>query len=268
MRLMAVSLTEQQVEAGTKDVTRRMGWDVAEPGMPLALCRKVMGRKRRDGTVEPLVRLRTVVVTEAYKEPLGAITQDEVIREGFPDMTPDEFVAFFCATHRKAAPDRPVTRIAWRYTDGGPVNVHVPPLGAYRLGSSTPTPTTTQGDNGMADKEKPGLGRFGNREVIGTAVAITNAGDGLSKALGVDPQLLDLDEKVYIVLECDVNKVSFTPVKDAHNKLTRVHNLKTVGATIVDEDLVRAHLDEQAKRIEEHAGVHRLPLDENPGASE
>ena len=42
-RLMSVSLTEQQVRARTKTVTRRVGWLMLKPGDRLTLCRKVMG---------------------------------------------------------------------------------------------------------------------------------------------------------------------------------------------------------------------------------
>ncbi|MBH0780368.1 hypothetical protein [Nocardia bovistercoris] len=52
-RNMSVSLTEKQVRARTKTVTRRAGWRFLEPGTRLMLCRKVMGR-RKD---EPLVRI-------------------------------------------------------------------------------------------------------------------------------------------------------------------------------------------------------------------
>ena len=45
-----------------------------------------MGR-RRD---EPLVR-----IVEVGRERLDTITTEEVSAEGFPDMTPEEFVEFF-----------------------------------------------------------------------------------------------------------------------------------------------------------------------------
>lgn len=108
---------------------------------------------------------------------------------------------------------------------------------------------------------KTALGKFGGREVVAAKVKVTNAGDGLSKAVAVDPVGLDIGDKVYVVLECDVADVGFSPAKDDGRKLVRTHALKTLNATIVDEDLVRAHLDDQAERIEKAAGVHRLPLD-------
>jgi hypothetical protein len=112
-RLMAVSLTEAQVRARTKTVTRRAGWRALKPGDRLTLCRKVMGR--RPG--EPLDRITDVEVTAVRREPLNAITAADVAAEGFPQMTPAEFVGFFCATHRGCTPQTEITRIAWRYVD-------------------------------------------------------------------------------------------------------------------------------------------------------
>jgi hypothetical protein len=80
-------------------------------GDQLTLCRKVMGRRRG----EPLVRIAAVEVTAVRRERLGAITPADVTAEGFPQMTPAEFVSFFCATHRGCAPGTEVTRIQWRY---------------------------------------------------------------------------------------------------------------------------------------------------------
>ncbi len=110
-RLMSVSLTEPQVLARTKDVTRRVGWHVLKPGDTLTLCRKVMGR-RHD---EPLVRLVDVEVVSVRREPLEAITAEDIEREGFPGWSPRTFIEFFCNTHKGCTPTTEVTRIEWRY---------------------------------------------------------------------------------------------------------------------------------------------------------
>lgn len=81
-RLMSVTLTEQAVVERRKTVTRRLGWSALRPGDELDLCRKVMGRKRRDGSVEPLVRLCRVRVVSVGQERLDAITDRDVAREG------------------------------------------------------------------------------------------------------------------------------------------------------------------------------------------
>jgi hypothetical protein len=116
-RLMSVSLTEQAVVDHRKTVTRRLGWRFLRPGDRLTLCRKVMGRRRADGTVEPLVRLAEVEVIDIRRESLDLVTAADVRREGFPIQTPSWFVRFFCNTHSGCAPATTVTRIEWRYLD-------------------------------------------------------------------------------------------------------------------------------------------------------
>lgn len=115
-RLMSVTLTEQAVIARQKTVTRRLGWQMLKPGDQLSLCRKVMGRKRADGTVEPLVRLAHVEVVTTRRERLNQITDMDVVREGFPVWTRTQFIDFFCR-EMKTHPQVPLTRIEWRYVD-------------------------------------------------------------------------------------------------------------------------------------------------------
>ncbi len=119
-RLMSVAFTEQQVRDRLKTVTRRKGWwedkngrRILKPGDRLTLCRKVMGRKPG----EPLVRIVDVEVVAASREPLSAITPDEVAREGFPGMEPHDFVQRFFVDAQGLGPDAEVTRIQWRYLD-------------------------------------------------------------------------------------------------------------------------------------------------------
>lgn len=118
-RLMSVALTEQAVHERRKTVTRRLGWRHACPGMPLTLCRKIMGRKAG----EPLVRLAEVVVVSARREQLSAILDqpDDVAREGFPGWCAGDFVSMFCR-ELGATLDTYVTRIEWRYLDEDPAS--------------------------------------------------------------------------------------------------------------------------------------------------
>lgn len=100
---------------------------------------------------------------------------------------------------------------------------------------------------------------FDGKQVLNATVAIRNAGDGLSSAMQVEPVELHHGETIFIVIEAQVEKVRFDPIKDTQ-ALQRVHMLKAGTAVMVDEDLVRAHLDAMALRIEEHAGITRLPF--------
>lgn len=122
----------------------------------------------------------------------------------------------------------------------------------------------------LADTSK--LSRFDGRDVLRTTIAITNAGDGLSEAMAVDPRELHLGERVRVVLDCEVAKVRFDPIKGT-DALARVHVLRAGDATIVDDDLVEEHLRVQRERIavakEQAAGIVRLPgVDEAPGSEE
>lgn len=112
-RLMSVALTTAAVEARTKTVTRRLRWDSLQPGERLTLCEKVMGRIHG----EPLVRVAEVEVVSVRREPLDAITAEDVAREGFPGWTPAQFVEFF-TSHMRCRPDTLVNRIEFRYLDG------------------------------------------------------------------------------------------------------------------------------------------------------
>jgi hypothetical protein len=112
-RLMSVAFTEQAVRDRTKTVTRRKGWTFAEPGDRLTLCRKVMGRKKG----EPLVRIAEVEVLSVRRERLADITDEDVAREGFPEMSRAEFMTRFFVDAQGMSPADVVTRIEWRYLD-------------------------------------------------------------------------------------------------------------------------------------------------------
>ena len=115
-RLMSVAFTEQAVRDRTKTVTRRNGWKFLVVGDRLTLCRKVMGRKPD----EPLIRIADVEVISVRREPLHAITKAEVSLEGFPGMSPAEFVRRFFVEAQGLSPDAEITRIEWRYLDTRP----------------------------------------------------------------------------------------------------------------------------------------------------
>jgi len=109
-----------------------------------------------------------------------------------------------------------------------------------------------------------GLAPFEDRDVVRTAVAVTNAGDGLSAAMKIQPQELHLGETVYIVLETTVAKVRFDPADkdEPDGEVVRVHVLRAGTAAMVERKLVGKLLDAQADRIrraaEEEAGVLHL----------
>jgi hypothetical protein len=104
------------------------------------------------------------------------------------------------------------------------------------------------------------LGTFEGHDVLTTSVKVTNAGDGLSQALAVDPQLLHHGDRGAIIIEYEVAKVGYDPIKDTDG-LTRIHTLKALRGTLVDLDIVRERLDAQQRRIEAAEGTLQLDLE-------
>lgn len=114
------------------------------------------------------------------------------------------------------------------------------------------------------------LGSFDGMPIVRTSIAITNAGDGLSQAMRTEPRLLHQGDTVYVVLEAKVQEVHHVPVDkdDPGGVQVRKHKLKAGTATLVDAELVKAHIADQAERnrlaVEAARGVQRIPWD-GPG---
>lgn len=113
----------------------------------------------------------------------------------------------------------------------------------------------------------PTLTPFENQEVVGTTIKVTNAGDGLSQALKVEPVEYERGETVHVVLECKVDKVTFVGSKDNADSLIREHTLKAGVATVVDGSKVKSVLAAQKKKLAEAEGQHELPGLDEPGSS-
>lgn len=127
MRNMSFALTTDQVLAGTKTVTRRLGWEKLKAGDLVRPVKKCMGLKPGE-KIQPL--RDPIRIVSARRERLDLMTSDvaygiyECILEGFGDHPtlrfPSEFVPFFCGSHRPCAPHWLVTRIEFEYTDSSP----------------------------------------------------------------------------------------------------------------------------------------------------
>jgi hypothetical protein len=113
----------------------------------------------------------------------------------------------------------------------------------------------------MASKKKDARQAFEGKDVIATAIKVTNAGDGLSKAMSIDNEEFHIGQRVHIVLECEVDAVTHKTIKDTDG-LVRVQTLKAGRATMVAADFVSEVLDAQDRKLEEAAGITRL-FDEN-----
>lgn len=113
-RNMSFSLTTDQVRARDKDVTRRLGWWFLNPRDVVNAVVKAMGLRKGE-KIERICRIRIV---STRPEPLYAITEKEVLREGFPYLGRQGFIEMFCR-HNKCAVDVTVNRIEFEYVWSG-----------------------------------------------------------------------------------------------------------------------------------------------------
>ncbi len=112
------------------------------------------------------------------------------------------------------------------------------------------------------------LGEMDGIDVLATSIAIRNAGDGLSKAMKIEPRVIHHDDTVYVVLECICSKVEFDKLEAEGGGilgLIRKQVLKAGVATIVDEELVSAVIGAQRLRNEEADEAERIAKEQAKG---
>jgi hypothetical protein len=107
---MSFMLTKEQIRAKTKTVTRRLGWKNLQPGQQIQACVKCQGLKPG----EKMQRLCVLEIVSVRRERLDAITQQDCRAEGFPHLTPAEFVEMFCR-EMGCKPETEVHRIQFTY---------------------------------------------------------------------------------------------------------------------------------------------------------
>lgn len=106
------------------------------------------------------------------------------------------------------------------------------------------------------------LGEYRGRRVTATSIAIRNAGDGLSQAMEIAPEVYEPGDTVYVLLECTVDKHNFALVEKGDSyELKQVFKAGT--ATVVDDQGSKKKIAQQANKVqrarEEKVGTQRIP---------
>jgi len=107
---MSFMLTTEQMYNKTKDVTRRVGWWFLKPGDKVMAVEKGMGLKKG----EKVKRIYPIEIVSVRKEPLNYITAEEVVREGFPELSMRDFMTMFMKSHKGCTPHTEINRIEFR----------------------------------------------------------------------------------------------------------------------------------------------------------
>ena len=130
MRNISFSVTTEKFRSRRKHVTRRLKWLNLKPGDLLMGCEKVRGIRKGE-----LVRIGPITILEVNREPLTQIIREyyraipesicdvyvdvpgsvsEMVLEGFPELTPKQFVEMFCNMN-DCEPETKITRILFDY---------------------------------------------------------------------------------------------------------------------------------------------------------
>lgn len=107
---MSFAMTTEQAKEKTKDVTRRFAWWDLKEGDLVQQVVKAMGLKKG----EKIENIHLIRIVSVEPEPLNSITQEDVVREGFPDWTPQQFVSFIMRAYSCPA-DKMINRIEFKY---------------------------------------------------------------------------------------------------------------------------------------------------------
>ena len=119
MRNMSFALTVEPMRQHLKHCTRRYGWDDIKVGELLQAVEKCQGLKKG----EHVKKLDIIRVTAERWEPLTQMVEfpeygkAEVILEGFPTMSPAEFVMMVARANHKE-PYQMIHRIAFEFVEG------------------------------------------------------------------------------------------------------------------------------------------------------
>jgi len=108
---MSFTLTTDQMRNKAKTVTRRDGWWFLKPGDTVNAVEKAMGLKKGE-KIKPIGQVR---IKNISRVKVKDIDHEDLIREGLPDMSPFEFVEFFCKSHKGCNPDTFINRIEFEH---------------------------------------------------------------------------------------------------------------------------------------------------------
>lgn len=112
-RNMSFMLTTQQMYNRSKTVTRRLGWGFLKPGDIIQAVEKCQGLKKGE-KVKKICLIRIINNWPVVLEDIKKIP-DEVVLEGFPEMTPDEFIIMFFKSHKGCDRFTTVNRIEFEF---------------------------------------------------------------------------------------------------------------------------------------------------------
>ncbi len=95
------------------------------------------------------------------------------------------------------------------------------------------------------------------RDVIGAKMSLTNAGDGLSKAMALEPVRFSIGDRVLVLVDAVVAKEQYVPAinGDLNGPLHFVAVLKAEAAKITTLQAAQREMDKHKGRIDRAAQI-------------
>lgn len=110
-RNMSFMLTTQQMYEKTKTHTIRDGWWNLKPGEIINAVEKCQGLKKG----EKIVRICQIRILSSRKDRLMNVTPELCVKEGFQELTPDDFEDMFNRHNRAVNFHTPLNFIEFEY---------------------------------------------------------------------------------------------------------------------------------------------------------
>ena len=114
----------------------------------------------------------------------------------------------------------------------------------------------------------PSIETYDGREVIGAAIALTGAGDGLSQAMKVSPRKFSIGDKVLILMEATVKAAKHEPAvkDDLGGPLRLVAVMRADAAMLTDDPKVSRLLDKDKAAINKASEIEgQLSIEDDMG---
>lgn len=106
------------------------------------------------------------------------------------------------------------------------------------------------------------LGEYDGRRITKVRCKITNAGDGLSQAMNLDPQIIHWGDRVYVLLECEPGPVTHKPIPKTDDECEKIHSLIAGVATTMRREVVGKAIELQTAKIiearEKEKGIQQI----------
>lgn len=109
------------------------------------------------------------------------------------------------------------------------------------------------------------LEQFEGRDVLGVAIIVRKAGDGLSSALDMEPIELQLGDHAGVLIQGKVTAINFVEVKGVENAYRRVHVITTEAAQVFDADQTAELMEDHLNRLAEHKAAKEKAKEEAAG---